>query len=204
MIQRDESEQHFTRRLEAFSDIVIGFSLAQLGATLTSKSLTHPLELLVFLLPFAVVCSLWFFHHRLFSQVFVPKTWPVVLNFVWLASVVLIVFVAIQYTQNGTPAVTRFYFGCYAFVYGLLAVQFVIAMGYARERNSPAARLRGLRGAWFMFVWTLPFVLAFIIAVLFPPGPVYMLISLGFAIAGVLSPGMRRRFDAAEAKLRAA
>ncbi len=209
MIERNESEQHFTRRLEAFSDVVIGFSLAQLGAALVvSQQGLHdfltPLGLLNFLFPFAIVCSAWFFHHRLFSQLFIPKTWPVVLNFVWLASVVMVVFAAETYTKLGTLTAMRFYFACYAMVYALLTVQYLIALKYASARQVPAARLRAVRGAAFMGLWTTPFVFALVIILVFEPGPFYFLITAGFIAAAPVSSILRKRFDAAEASLRTA
>ncbi len=209
MIERNESEQHFTRRLEAFSDVVIGFSLAQLGAALVvSQQGLHnfltPLGLLNFLFPFAIVCSAWFFHHRLFSQLFIPKTWPVVLNFVWLASVVMVVFAAETYTKLGTLTAMRFYFACYALVYALLTVQYLIALKYASARQIPAARLRAVRGAVFMGLWTTPFLFALVIILIFQPGPVYFLITVGFISAGPVSSILRKRFDAAETRVRAA
>lgn len=210
MIDRTESEQHFTRRLEAFSDIVIGFSLAQLGAALVvSPQGLHdfltPLGLLEFLFPFAIVCSAWFFHHRLFSQLFIPKTWPVVLNFFWLASVVMVVFAAETYTKlHGALTAMRFYFACYALVYALLTVQYLIALKYASARQIPAARLRAVRGAVFMGLWTTPFLFALAVILIFQPGPAYFFIASGFVVAGPVSSILRKRFDAAEARLRAA
>ena len=209
MIDRTESEQHFTRRLEAFSDIVIGFSLAQLGAALVvsqqglDKFLT-PWGLLNFLFPFAIVCSAWFFHHRLFSQLFIPKTWPVVVNFFWLASVVMVVFAAETFRKLGTMPAMRFYFACYAIVYALLTVQYLIALKYASARKIPAARLRAVRGAVFMGLWTTPFLFALAIILIFQPGPMYFLITAAFVVAGPVSSILRKRFDAAEARLRTA
>ncbi len=209
MIERNEAEQHFTRRLEAFSDVVIGFSLAQLGASLVvSQRGLHdfltPQGVINFLFPFAIVCSAWFFHHRLFSQLFIPKAWPVVLNFAWLATVVMVVFSAEAYTKLGSMTAMRFYFGCYAMVYALLTVQYLIALKYASARQVPAARLRAVRGAVFMGLWTTPFLFALAIILIFEPGPVYFLIAAGFIAAGPVSGALRKRFDAAEAQLRAA
>jgi uncharacterized membrane protein len=207
MIRRDESEERFTRRLEAFSDIVIGFSLAQLGANLAaashaSKFFTSPLEIIAFLFPFAIICSVWFFHHRLFSQVFVPRALPVILNFVWLAVVVLLVFAAEAYTAHSRDAtVIRAYFVCYALVYALLAVQNVIAAGYARARGDADMRDRALRFAAFMGLWTLPFVWSLVVVIFVAPGSVYgILLSLGFVVAGILSGALRRYFSKAQAR----
>jgi uncharacterized membrane protein len=207
VIRRDESEERFTRRLEAFSDIVIGFSLAQLGANLATASyapqfFTSPLRILAFLFPFAIICSVWFFHHRLFSQVFVPKALPVILNFVWLAIVVLLVFAAEAYTSNSlNPVVIRAYFTCYALVYALLAIQNLIAAGYARGRGDAEMRARALRFAAFMALWTLPFVWSLVVVIFIAPGSAYgILLSLGFAVAGILSGALRRYFSKAQAR----
>ncbi|HET9391997.1 MAG TPA: TMEM175 family protein [Candidatus Rubrimentiphilum sp.] len=208
-LSRDD--ERFTRRLEAFSDIVIGFSLAQLGANLTLTSggstfFSHPLEMAGFLVPFAIICSVWFIHHRLFSYIFVPRTLPVILNFVWLAAVVLLVFAAEAYMRDTSSASAfRAYFACYAIVYGLLAVQNVIAMGYAKQRNDELARLRGLRGAAFMVVWTFPFVWSLAASALLRPGQNYgMPVMIGFTAAGVASVLLGRYFKRAAARLQSA
>ncbi|HZT11708.1 MAG TPA: TMEM175 family protein, partial [Candidatus Baltobacteraceae bacterium] len=78
-MDRDESEERSIHRFEAFSDIVIGFSLAQLGASLALPSrpielFTNLIWLVAFLWAFAMVCSMWWFHHRFFTQLFVPRT----------------------------------------------------------------------------------------------------------------------------------
>lgn len=206
MIRRDESEERFTRRLEAFSDIVIGFSLAQLGASLTLNGgrdfFSNPGAVFGFLFPFAIICSLWFFHHRLFAYVFIPKTLPVILNFVWLAAVVLLVFAAETYMSNNFSGHTVYaYFGCYALVYALLAVQNILGMRYAKGRQDWAARVRGLRGALFMGVWTFPFLWSLAVVMSLRPGQSYgLLISIGFILAGAANPLMAsyvRKIEAA-------
>jgi uncharacterized membrane protein len=209
VIQRDEPAQHFTRRLEAFSDIVIGFSLAQLGASLTLNGgrdfFANPDAILGFLFPFAIICSLWFFHHRLFAYVFVPKTLPVILNFVWLAAVVLLVFAAESYMGNGFSGHTVYaYFACYAFVYAMLAVQNMLGMRYAKERQDWAARVRALRGALFMGVWTFPFLWSLAVVMSLRPGQSYgLLISIGFILAGAASPVLASYVRKVEAGYRA-
>ena len=199
MIRRDESEERFTRRLEAFSDIVIGFSLAQLGVNLAGVShapqfFTSPLQMLEFIFPFAIICSVWFFHHRLFSHVFVPKAIPVMLNFAWLAIVVLLVFAAEAYTVNSrNMTVIRAYFVCYALVYALLAVQNLIAARYAKERGNPETRAHALRFAAFMSLWTLPFLWSLAVVIFVAPGPEYgIFLSAGFIVTGIASGVLRR------------
>jgi hypothetical protein len=92
------------------------------------------------------------------------------------------------------------YFGCYALVYALLAVQNLLGMRYARERQDLNARMRGLRGAVFMGVWTFPFVWSLGVVITLPPGEKYgMLISIGFILAGLASPVLGSYFRKVEA-----
>jgi uncharacterized membrane protein len=174
----NESDRHFVHRLEAFSDIVIGFSLAQLGVSLTipvngAALIANPGWFFGFIFAFAVVCSMWFFHHRLFSTCFVPKFWPVILNFVWLAVVVLLVFVTQVTVRVNDLIVVSLYFGIYALAYLILGVQYVIAL--------PVDRERARHNAAFMFMWTAPFLVSFLATTLLPPGTTGYIILAAFA-----------------------
>ncbi len=174
-------------RLEAFSDIVIGFSLAQLGASLTlTKAMTFDaLGVVDFLGAFAIICSLWYFHHVLFKLFFVPKALPVVLNFVWLAVVVLLVFVARNLPRSGfaVQGLDLMYFGLYALAYGILAVQTLMAV---REHAGADAefRLKGLRVISFMSFWTAVFVVCFALVASIPASP-----ALGYGIDATFAAG---------------
>lgn len=94
---REESEEHVVRRLEAFSDIVIGFSLAQLTLNLAFPNdalvlFTNPRALVAFALTFTIVAGMWWSHHRLFTHYFVPRPAYIVLNFCGLAALLLMVY----------------------------------------------------------------------------------------------------------------
>lgn len=185
-----ESANHFVRRLEAFSDIVIGFSLAQLGASLvvpqrTMDLIEHPGWLLGFLFAFAIVCSMWYFHHRLFSLFFIPKVWPVIFNFIWLAVVVLLVYATQLYVRTfGDLIATRMYYVGYTLAYGILGVQYFIA-------GSKASR----RAAMLMFVWTSPFLILLVATLFLSPnivngitGLVFLATTIVFVILARLFP----------------
>jgi uncharacterized membrane protein len=91
-----ESAAHFTRRLEAFSDIVFGLSLSQLAFQLGVPNrvevlVEQPLRYIIFFVSFAVICALWLAHHRMFRY-FAPNRIDVFLNFVYLAFAALIPF----------------------------------------------------------------------------------------------------------------
>jgi uncharacterized membrane protein len=171
----EESAKHFVRRLEAFSDIVIGFSLAQLGAALVIPE--HPITLVEnpswlfgFLFAFTVVCSMWFFHHRLFSEFFVPKPWPVILNFIWLAIVVLLVYSTELYFRTfGNLIAARMYYTTYTLAYAILGIQYFIG-------GSNASR----RASIFMFLWTTPFLICLLASLFLGPDLVNMITPLAF------------------------
>lgn len=142
-LHRDEV---FVRRLESFSDIVIAFSLAQLGLSLAIPP--HPQQLLsdstwifAYVFTFALVCLMWWSHYRLFRTVFVPDAVDVVLNYAWLATVGLLVFlmqVFVHATNTDDAALgARFYFG-------LLALNFAMnAVLLARGLRKPHITLDG-------------------------------------------------------------
>jgi uncharacterized membrane protein len=197
----DESDERFIHRLEAFSDIVIGFSLAQLGANLTIPAhgadlITNPVWIAGFVFAFAVVCSMWFFHHRLFSHFFVPKALPVILNFAWLGLLVLIVYSTELYVRMpADPVVMRLYFGGYTVAYLILGAQYAIGIRYKGEDLDEETRRGGQRGATFMFLWALPFLWCFVVVVVLEPGPLLgILITSAFALAGIASGMLSSRY----------
>jgi uncharacterized membrane protein len=97
----DESEQdrhRFTRRLEAFSDIVFGFALAQSAFALEIPKTADGLfaksgDLLYFAITFILIGSFWIMHYRVFHYAFAARWVDVTLNFVLLAAVALLPFV---------------------------------------------------------------------------------------------------------------
>ena len=159
---RDESEKETVHRLEAFSDIVIGFSLAQLGATLIFNK-QNALDLgglLTFIASFAIVCGLWYLHHRLFQSFFVPKALPVVLNFVWLAVVVLLVFASVHTSGSGFAErnPVQLYFVLYAAAYAILAVQTALGMRERRADRDSQLTTRAVKSISMSLYWALVFI----------------------------------------------
>lgn len=183
----DASDERTLHRLEAFSDIVIGFSLAQLGAAeVFTKTMTlNASGAIAFFASFAIVCSLWYFHHRLFQSVFVPRALPVVLNFFWLAVVVLLVFVSVRSSGDGFQSrnASLLYFGLYTLAYLILTVQTGIGL-YGRPLMSDEATLKARRQLVTMGFWTLIFAVV-LGQVLFMPWPS----SLGRAIGITFGAG---------------
>jgi uncharacterized membrane protein len=165
-VARDESAERLIHRLEAFSDIVIGFSLAMLAMSLTIPVngarglLQQPEPLVAFIITFALVCGMWWAHHRLFVHWFVPIAPMVVLNFLTLAGVSFAVYsVQLMLHKDTLDAHGNilihghssldfaFYLGALALVYGLLAVQYFYGWSVRRMLLPPSVRLHGLRSA---------------------------------------------------------
>lgn len=128
---RDESEKEVIHRLEAFSDVVIGFSLAQLALTLTIPEKTSIFlhvrgvtPILGFVITFVLICAIWWAHHRLFRHLFVPTPVNIVLNFASLGGVVFLAYSVqvLVHFHMGDPIAFVMYSGSYAFVLTLFAV----------------------------------------------------------------------------------
>ena len=93
-MERDEQLVH---RLEAFCDIVIGFSLAELtfGLVIPNHAIAlvrDPSWILYYLFTFSIVALMWWSHYRLFRVVFYPDTLNILINFAWLATVALLTY----------------------------------------------------------------------------------------------------------------
>jgi len=198
----DERSVH---RIEAFSDIVIGFGLAQLGTSLALNPRSMMLErsgLLVFVSSFAIVCSLWFLHHRLFLHYFVPRTLPIVLNFFWLAIVVLLVFTAVQSRAAFTHRnFALFYFGLYGLAYALLAFQTLLGVR-AKPGLSRELRETGIRQAWMLFLWASVFELCLLLGVAIASTITFWLsVDAVFILAGIATAALVRVFRRRRARL---
>ena len=137
----EEREERLIHRIESFSDIVIGFSLAQLGATLVvpphpQSLVEHPGWLLAFLWTFSLVCLMWWNHNRIFRTSFRPTPVSMVLNFVLLATIVLIVYFAQVFarvtTQHDGLVAGRLYFGTLAITAIVTALLYYVNHGAPR------------------------------------------------------------------------
>ena len=151
---KDETDQRLIHRLEAFSDIIIGFSLAQLALSLAIPKNgalgfgENPGPLIAFVITFTLVCGMWWAHHKLFVHYFVPIPPMVVLNFITLAGVSFAVYsVQLMFHPGHTAVDFAFYEGSLAFVYTLLAVQYFYGWTVRRTLVPVNVADRGLRAA---------------------------------------------------------
>ena len=132
-----EREERYAHRLEAFSDIVIGFSLAQMSMNffIPKRAIdvyTHPVALFAFVWTFAWIALLWWSRHRLFEDFFVPRISTVILNFVTLGMVIWLIYQLQLYvhfleTPSRVDAAVS-YVVTYALVYALNAVTMLLCV----------------------------------------------------------------------------
>lgn len=138
--------ERLVHRLEAFSDIVMGFVLAEMAVTLvipkTVPSMGDLLaNLAAFPLPFGLVAILWTLHTRLFATYFVLNALMMVLNFAMLASLVMMSYVfslAMHFAgMPGAAPIMGMWFYCFAATYVLLASMYGIGTYLRRAELTP-------------------------------------------------------------------
>ncbi|MBD5633411.1 MAG: DUF1211 domain-containing protein, partial [Candidatus Eremiobacteraeota bacterium] len=155
-----ESREHVIHRLEAFSDIVIGFSLAQLGLNLVLPQhaidfVQRPIGTVAFVVTFFVIVRFWWTHFRIFRSYFEPNRIMITLNFCALAVLILQVF-SLQLYLHFVPlgegmVASRIYFGLFLFSYGLLGSMFVFGLLYRRKVLTVRQRFTAIRDALGIF-----------------------------------------------------
>jgi uncharacterized membrane protein len=145
-----------THRLEAFSDIVIGFSLAQLGLSLVLPPhavdlVRHPFGIAAFLLTFFVVSRFWWTHFNIFEHYFEPTRFMMFFNFAALAGLTLQVFslqAFVHFVPRGEGlTAARIYFGLFVASYTMLSVMLALGIWTRRNALSSALRATGIRRA---------------------------------------------------------
>ena len=151
------NEEAITRRLESFSDIVIGFSLAQTALNFAMPQhaitfITQPLGIGAFVCTFIVVAQFWWLHSTIFRNYFAPNRPMIALNFVALAAVVLQVYslqLVLHFSQPHMSATdggvaARIYAGIFAITFGALALLSGLGTFYNWARLDGALRSSGI------------------------------------------------------------
>lgn len=137
-------------RVESFSDIVFGLSLFNLAFNLRvpangNELLAQIPSFAVFALTFALLCNLWWLHHRLFREFFNPDGLGIVLNFAFLASVALFTYPLQLYFRFGfeDPVTIGGYAAGSLLVFGLLGAMFAKGVSRFGATLSPERRAAG-------------------------------------------------------------
>ncbi|MGR4064235.1 MAG: TMEM175 family protein [Vulcanimicrobiaceae bacterium] len=150
-------DERLMHRLEAFSDIVLGFSLAQLGLNLTlpqhnvSQIFYKPYGLIAFACTFLFVSIIWYQHHRIFVNYFKPRPLTIVLNFAMLGCTVMLVYALQVFVKflntDQRDAATMFYLVAFSIVYACLGALYATGVRDRWGELDAALRTRGIRSA---------------------------------------------------------
>ena len=143
-----------TARLENFSDIVIGFSLAEIGLNLVipahaAEFVTHPAGIFAFIVTFAVVVRFWWVNNAIFERYFVPNRLMTTCNFIALGALIVQVF-SLQLYLHFVPldegiVASRIYFAFFGLSYGMQGVVLAEGLLYRRGVLSHGDLRAGLR-----------------------------------------------------------
>jgi uncharacterized membrane protein len=87
-------DEKLTSRLEAFGDLVFGFSLSLIALRLDVPSrvdeVLEPTRWLTVIITFALICRFWLEHYRIFRHRFAVRTLDMVVNFVFLFGIAIL------------------------------------------------------------------------------------------------------------------
>jgi hypothetical protein len=143
-------------RVESFSDLIMGFSVALLGLTLTIPAHTvqlfrEPAWISVYCWTFAIIVSVWILHQRLFAAYFDPKPVALGLNFLMLALLVLLCFFVQVFGHMHDPAdrllALLAYIVIFSLIFLIMAVLYAIGLRARWSLLTPEQRLRGVATA---------------------------------------------------------
>jgi uncharacterized membrane protein len=150
-IVRQAYGERFTHRLEAFSDLVFGFSLSLLATRLdvpTNESeVFNPTRWATFVITFGMICAIWLGHYRIFRHQFVARAFDVIVNFIFLLGIAVLPF-AVQTFLRFQSSRESFvlYLGDFILIFATLATLRLSALRQRRWDDDTAARLREWRG----------------------------------------------------------
>jgi uncharacterized membrane protein len=87
-------DERLTSRLEAFGDLVFGFSLSLIALRLDVPSrveeIFDPTRWSTVIFTFALICRFWLEHYRIFRHHFVVRTSEMVVNFMFLFGIAIL------------------------------------------------------------------------------------------------------------------
>lgn len=206
---RDESEKEIVHRIEAFSDIVIGFSLAQLGLNLIIPAHARDLftsvrgatGLIALVITFALVCAVWWGHHRLFRHLFVPTPLAIFANFAGLCGVIVLAYSMqiLVHDHIDDKVAFAMYTGSYAWTtafFTVIAWNGFILRGPTMNAPLRADSLKKAIGFSVVCVWMIAFTVVTVVFGMHSPalawtetGLVVTLLAVRFATRGRRAAG---------------
>jgi uncharacterized membrane protein len=142
--------ERFTHRLEAFSDLVFGFSLSLLATRLDLPAKVEEIfeaaRWGTFVITFGIICVIWLAHYRIFRHQFVARAADIVINFVFLFGIAVMPYSVQAFLRfmPGRDAILL-YFGDFALIFAALATLRYRALLQRRGDSDPEVRLKEWR-----------------------------------------------------------
>ncbi len=166
-------------------DVAVEIEKESLGELLSSNVGT----IIAFAATFAVIARLWTVHHRTFEAAVDYDNGTIWINFLWLASIVLMPFTAnvLSHSDLADPSVNALYIGTMVLSsVGLLWLVIHLRRHPALTDSAASKNLRVTETA----VTVITFVVALVLSVIFPVVGIYWLLLL---IPVSVVTGVRRR-----------
>jgi uncharacterized membrane protein len=142
--------ERFTQRLEAFSDLVFGFSLSLLATRLDLPSKVEEIfgatRWGTFVITFGMICMIWLAHYRIFRHHFTAGVPDLIINFVFLFGIAVLPYSVQTFLRfmPGQEAILL-YFGDFALIFAALATLRWRALLQRRGHPDAAVRLKEWR-----------------------------------------------------------
>lgn len=144
------SPDRLTSRLEAFSDLVFGFSLSLLATRLDIPARVEDIfdskRWLAVIVTFALVCRFWLEHYRIFRHHFVARTFDMVANFVFLFAIAVLPYAVqtfLRFPESFPPLIL--YLGDLGLILSALALLRFRGLRLRRADDDLEMRLRDWR-----------------------------------------------------------
>jgi uncharacterized membrane protein len=186
--------ERFTHRLEAFSDLVFGFSLSLLATRLELPAKVEDIfeatRWGTFVITFGIVCVFWLAHYRVFRHQFVARAPDVVINFIFLFGIAIMPYTVQTFLRfmPGQDAILL-YFGDFALIFAALATLRCRALLQRRGDADAEIRLKEWRETVRQYAIVL-FIVACLVAMraeLIPKAKFYTVVPAGFVVIMVMT-----------------
>ena len=196
-------------RVESFSDMIMGFSVALLGLTLTIPAHTielfhAPAWIIIYGWTFGIIVVVWSLHQRLFSAYFEPTPLALGLNFLMLALLVLLCFFVQVFGHMHQPADRSLallaYIVIFALIFLIMAALYTIGLRAHWSRLSADQRSRGVATAVRIFCMLVGLTAGLALSRFDPESLTFALgVLFGTLLGRAVMPAVRARFPALRA-----
>jgi uncharacterized membrane protein len=185
-------DERLTSRLEAFGDLVFGFSLSLIALRLDVPSrveeIFEPKRWLTVIITFALICRFWLEHHRIFRHHFVVRTLDMVSNFIFLFGIAILPYTVQTFLRFEMQLVPfSLYMGDVVLVLATLSFLRIRGLRQRRSDLDEEGRLRDWQRSVAQL--TVAVMAAGLLAIMHRPGADYasdLRLFGGYAVPGIV------------------